>query len=69
MSVEILMEYWPFLVPLIAAQLGLAVAALVHVFKHPTYRFDTKGMWVPVVLFISFIGPLLYFLFGRGDDE
>jgi len=33
--VEILMEYWPFLVPLIAAQLGLAVAALVHVFKTP----------------------------------
>jgi len=65
---ELFKEYWPFLIPLIIAQLVLAVTALVHVLRHPNYRFGTKAMWIPIVLFVQFIGPALYFFVGRGDD-
>ncbi len=64
----VLQEYWPFLVPLVAVQLALAITALVHVLRHPNYRFGTKTFWIPVVLFIHFVGPVLYFLCGRGED-
>lgn len=66
---ETLREYWLFLVPLIIAQLTLAITAFVHVIRHPSYRFGNKVFWIPVVLFISIIGPVVYFVFGRGDAE
>ena len=66
---ETLKEYGPFLIPLIVAQLVLAITALVHVLRHPNYRFGTKGLWIPVVLLVQFIGPVLYFALGRGDDR
>ncbi|HIW21569.1 MAG TPA: PLD nuclease N-terminal domain-containing protein [Candidatus Dorea intestinavium] len=65
---EEFIQYWPFLVPLIILQLTLAIIALVHVIKHPHYRFGNKGFWIVVVLFFQFIGPLIYFVFGRGEE-
>ena len=61
-------EYLPFLIPVILVELALAVTALVHVLRHPRYRFGTKAMWVLVVLFIQIIGPVAYFVFGRGEE-
>lgn len=66
---EMLKEYGPFLIPLIIAKLVLAITALVHVLRHPNYRFGTKVLWIPVVLLVQFIGPALYFALGRGDDR
>jgi len=28
----------------------------------------SKPIWAVIILFISFIGPLLYFLFGREES-
>ncbi len=64
-----LIEYLPILLPLILAQLILAITALVHVLRHPNYRFGNKVFWVIVVLLVQFIGPTVYFLFGRGEEE
>lgn len=63
----LLMEYWPFLLPLIILQFGLAIFAVIHVIKHPHYRFGNQVMWILIVLFIQFIGPVVYFVFGRGE--
>ncbi len=61
-------EYFPFLIPLLILQLVLAVTALVHVLRHPRYRFGNKVVWVIVVLCVSIIGPVIYFVFGRGEE-
>ena len=66
---EILREYFPFLVPLIIAQRALGITAIVHVLKHPRYRFGNKPIWVLIVLFINIVGPVVYFVFGRGEDQ
>lgn len=66
---EMLREYLPFLIPLIIAQLALGITALVHVLKHPHYRFGNKMMWVFIVLLVNIIGPVVYFVFGRGEDQ
>lgn len=61
-------EYLPFLIPLVIIELALMVTALIHVLKHPHYRFGNKTFWVIVVLFIQIIGPISYFVFGREDE-
>ncbi|MGI6106242.1 MAG: PLDc N-terminal domain-containing protein [Raoultibacter sp.] len=63
-----LVTYLPFLVPLFILQVGLAIAALIHVIRHPNYRFGNKVFWIIVVLVFSIIGPVIYFAFGRGEQ-
>ena len=65
---DIIAEYWPFLAPYIVIELILAVAALIHVLRHPNYRFGNKAVWIPVVLLLQILGPVLYFVFGRGEE-
>lgn len=67
MKLQQLTEYLPFLIPLIIAELALAITALVHVLRHPNYRFGNKVLWIVIVLVIQIIGPVAYFAFGRGD--
>lgn len=66
-DLEFFMTYWPFLVPLILLQLGLGIFSAVHVVKHPSYRFGNTAMWLVIVLFLQFVGPLIYFTIGRGE--
>ena len=56
------------LLPVIILEFILAITALIHVIKHPTYRFGNKAIWIIVVLFIQIIGPIFYFIFGRGEE-
>lgn len=65
---DMVIEYLPFLIPIVIAELALAITALVHVLRHPKYRFGNKVMWVLIVLFIQIIGPIIYFVFGRGEE-
>lgn len=67
-SLEILREYFVFLVPVIILQVILAISALIHVLKNPKYRFGNKTMWILIVLFIQIIGPVIYFVYGRGEE-
>lgn len=61
-------EALPLIIPIIILEWTLAIVALVHVLKYPHYRFGNKPMWIVIVLFVQIIGPIVYFLFGRGRD-
>lgn len=63
-----ILEYLPFIIPLAIIEIALAVTALIHVIRHPNYRFGNKVMWIVVVLIFEFIGPIVYFTIGRGDE-
>lgn len=63
-----LVRYFPVLLPLILIALALAVTALVHVLRHPHYRFGNRAVWIAVVLLVQLIGPVLYFTVGRGEE-
>ena len=65
---EILQEYMVLVLPLLLIQLTLAITALVHVLRHPVYRFGNKLIWSLVVVIFGYIGPIVYFVFGRGDE-
>ena len=64
-----LIRFLPFIIPLVVVQLAFMITALVHILTHPTYRFCSKPVWVVVVIVFNFIGPLTYFIFGRGKKE
>ncbi|MCC0696009.1 PLD nuclease N-terminal domain-containing protein [Clostridioides sp. ES-S-0048-02] len=65
---ENLMEYLPLLLPVIILNLILVITVLIHIIKHPNYKIGNKAIWIILVLFISIIGPILYFTIGRGDE-
>ena len=64
-----IIEYLPLLIPLLIAQLTLAIVALAHVLRHPHYKFGNKIMWILIVLFGQLFGPIIYFVFGRGEEQ
>ncbi|MGF7143846.1 hypothetical protein HNQ56_002276 [Anaerotaenia torta] len=68
MGLDTLKEYLPFLIPLAVAQLALGITALVHVLRHPNYRFGNKVMWALIVMLVQTIGPVVYFAFGKGEE-
>jgi hypothetical protein len=69
MTMEVLGElrqYLPLLIPILIIQLVLIVAALVDLVR----REKTKGpkwLWVLIILFFNFIGPVVYFVVGRDE--
>ncbi|MBM7709854.1 PLD nuclease N-terminal domain-containing protein [Enterococcus lemanii] len=68
-NTEFFLNNLPLFLPLIVLQFGLMVTALIHVLKHPNYRFGNKALWVVVVVLFQIVGPVIYFVFGRGDEE
>jgi hypothetical protein len=57
------------LVPLILVEVGLLVAALYDLTRPGRrVRGDSKLMWGLIVIFITTIGPILYFLVGREPE-
>jgi len=68
MELNTLIKYLPFLLPILLIEITLAITAVIHVVKHPTYKFGNKTIWIIVVLVVQIIGPILYFTVGRGDN-
>jgi len=65
---EILRPILPLLIPLFLIDLGLVIAALIHILRHNTYKTGNRVIWVVVVLLVNIIGPLLYFIIGKSDE-
>ena len=63
-----LMEFLPFLIPLIIAQFALFGYTLHHILTHNKYRFGSRALWLVItVVLMNFVGPVLYFVFGKED--
>jgi len=53
--------------PLLAIQLVLTVTALVYLYRAKSVR-GNKWIWVPVIVFVNIIGPVLFFAIGRKEE-
>lgn len=63
-----IMEFLPFLIPLVIVQFTLLGYTLHHIFTHDAYKKGNRTIWVIVTLVLmNFIGPILYFLLGKED--
>ena len=66
-GIEWVQQNLALLLPLIILQLGLMIAALIDLARRPSTR-GPKWLWVLVILFVNTIGPIIYFLVGRGEE-
>lgn len=65
---EALMEYLPFLIPLVILQFALFGYTLYHILTHKHYKRGTRTLWLAIVIiFMNYVGPILYFLLGKED--
>lgn len=63
-----IMEFLPFLIPLLIVQLALLGYALHHILTHRTYKRGTRALWLVVtIVLMNFMGPILYLVLGKED--
>ena len=65
---EQIMQYLPFLIPVVILEFALMVTALIHVLRHDHYKLGNRVLWVIVVVLVGIIGPIIYFALGRSDE-
>jgi hypothetical protein len=56
------------ILPLAVIELGLLAFALNDLIKRKKVKGGNKWVWAAVVVFISLIGPILYFVLGREEE-
>ena len=61
---ELLRTLLPLLIPILLVQLALIAAALWDLYHREKTR-GPKIVCVFIILFVNFIGPIVYFVFGR----
>lgn len=66
---SLLQEMFPLLDPIFVLDVILAVAAVRHILWHPHYRFGNRAMWLVLSLVVVMFGPIIYFVFGRGEEK
>jgi hypothetical protein len=62
-----ILKYLPLLIPLLLIQLGLMVFAIIDLVRREKTR-GPKWVWALVIVFVNFIGPILYFIIGREEE-
>lgn len=65
---EQIMQYLPFLIPVVILEFALMITALIHVLRHDHYKFGNRVLWVIIVVLVGIIGPIIYFALGRSDE-
>jgi hypothetical protein len=65
---ENIMEFLPFLIPLVIAEFALFGYTLYHILTHKNYKRGNRALWLVItIVFMNFVGPILYFLLGKED--
>ena len=55
--------------PIIAIQLTLAIICLVNISKKPKTKYLNKIIWVPLILFVGYIGSIAYLILESSQGE
>lgn len=63
-----IMEMLPFLIPLVIAQFALLGYTVYHILTHQNYKRGSRALWLVITIaLMNFVGPILYFVFGKED--
>jgi len=65
---EAIRPYIPYFVPVLVIELILIIAGLIDLARRSRTR-GPKWIWALIILFIQIIGPIIYFVLGRLDEE
>ncbi len=56
------------ILPLVVVQLALLGFALNDLVRRKRVKGGNKWLWGAIIVFIEFIGPILYFVLGREEE-
>lgn len=62
---DVLAQKWGLLIPLIAVQLALQIAATRSLLRASEVRGGNKVIWGVIIWLFQALGPLAYFVAGR----
>ena len=63
-----IIEFLPFLIPLMVVQFSLLGYTLYHILTHKNYKRGSRTIWLIItIVLMNFIGTILYFLLGKED--
>lgn len=57
---------WAVIAPILIIQGLLIIIALIDWFRTPTTN-GPKWLWLILILFLTMVGPVLYFIIGRRE--
>ncbi len=62
-------ELLPFLIPLVLVELALLGYTIHHILTHDHYKRGNRALWLVIAIIgMEFIGPVLYFIFGKEES-
>ena len=64
---ETLRPMIPYLIPVLLLELGLLAFALRDLSRRNRVN-GPKWLWVLIIVLVQLIGPIAYFVAGRGDE-
>ena len=63
-----IMEFLPFLIPLVIAEFALLGYPLHHILTPKNYKRGNRTLWLIItIVLMNFVGPIMYFLLGKED--
>lgn len=66
---EKLIELLPLIIPVIIIQMILIVYALIVLKNTQKVRGDSKLLWVLIIIFFNLIGPIVFLIYGRVEND
>jgi hypothetical protein len=68
MGLDQLVQFLPFLIPLVIIQMALLGYTIYHILSHDKYKRGSRTLWLVIsIVLCNFIGPILYFVLGKED--
>jgi len=62
-------DIFPLLIPIVVVQFILLAYTIWHILRADSYKRWQRAQWLTVAIVgMTFIGPILYFLFGKKDE-
>ena len=62
-----ILNFLPYLIPVMIIEYGLLVFAIVQLAKNEV-RYLPKWGWILIIVFINFIGPVIFLLISKKRD-
>jgi len=64
---ERLIQFLPFIIPIVLLQLILMIISLVDLSKREKVRWLPKWLWAIIIIIGELFGPIIYFIIGREE--
>ncbi|HNQ67292.1 MAG TPA: PLD nuclease N-terminal domain-containing protein [Bacteroidales bacterium] len=62
-------KFYAAIMPVVLLNVILIIWCISDIAKRNKVKLFDKKIWILVIIFIQFIGPVTYLILGRGDDN